>query len=343
MHNHNKDSKIKEVKMKNIKIWLIVVFISILISAFMFLVSAEDIIIKSGSLFQPVYSSDDNLVLNMPFSEGTGTTTYDKSPYGNDGTITGATWTTGKYGNALSFDGINDYVGSGTNIGAMSFQRTDPFSVSLWVKAGLYTSNAGIVQHQDGTNFDGWYLGTNSAGMPSMTLATSGTDKYSVNPTSAALPIGEWMHVVYTYDGSSDGSGFKLYEDGNAISLSVIDNDCGATIAYSSAALEIGRRKFSSIEFNGTIDEVRIYNRAVSEDEIRIQYLQGLQSHGYITTDKFRIINTSVRSIFEVNNSGMVLTNGRVGIGTASPQEHLHVYGSGTQRLEVESSDTSVV
>ena len=73
---------------------------------------------ENGSLYQPVYGTDDDLVLYLPFSEDSvdTSTQFDRSPYGNDGTCVGVAaafgcnWTTGKYGNALFFDGTDDCI-----------------------------------------------------------------------------------------------------------------------------------------------------------------------------------------------------------------------------------------
>jgi len=72
-------------------------------------------------------------VLVLHFDEGSGTVARDASGNGNDGTIYGATWVNGKYGKALSFDGVEDYVDCGNDV-SLNFERTDPFSIEAWVK-----------------------------------------------------------------------------------------------------------------------------------------------------------------------------------------------------------------
>src|SRR5262245_5193990 len=76
-------------------------------------------------------SSTGGLVAAYAFSEGTGTTTADASGNNNTGTlVNGPLWTAGKYGNALSFDGVNEYVNVAN---ALTLQLTAPFSVEAWV------------------------------------------------------------------------------------------------------------------------------------------------------------------------------------------------------------------
>src|SRR5690606_1898373 len=72
-------------------------------------------------------------IAHWTFDEKTGTTVEDKSGNGNNGTVNGATWTQGKYGSGLSFDGEDDYVRSANNI---TFNTsTDSYTLSAWIKA----------------------------------------------------------------------------------------------------------------------------------------------------------------------------------------------------------------
>jgi hypothetical protein len=72
-------------------------------------------------------------VLVMHFDEGSGTIAKDDSGYGNDGTIYGAKWVDGKYGKALSFDGVDDYLEVPDS--DILDSGTSDFSISLWYKA----------------------------------------------------------------------------------------------------------------------------------------------------------------------------------------------------------------
>ncbi len=214
-------------------------------------------------------------------------TAKDVSGQGNDGTVTSATFTNeGRFKEGYKFDGSGDYVTTGINISEFSFQRTDNFSISIWFKPNTTNINyAGIIQHQDPLNFDGWnmYIITNN--QIGFVLASSGTDKYSAVTGSNTINVNEWNHAVLTYNGSSDVSGFNLYVDGVLKSLSPTDNDCGASIIYSTATAMIGRRDYSDIDFAGSIDEVRIYNRSLSSTEVANLYNGTKSNHFTIKTD----------------------------------------------------------
>ena len=195
------------------------------------------------------------------FDEGSGTTAYDSSGYGNNGTLyNGPTWTAGKVGGALSFDGVDDYVDCGN---AVSLNTTNAITVELWVKPrGSYTGN---YQMFVGKNYgDSWAIAR---------LATSDNFHWYINTTGSgwqAVTYGtlipdNWYHLVMTYD-SSTGKWYA-YINGAQYLLKTLSG----TIGISSTNLQIGRDL--TIYFsNGLIDDVRIYNRALSAAEIKALY-----------------------------------------------------------------------
>ena len=203
--------------------------------------------------------SQKGLVGYWRFDEETGSAAKDSSPYGNHGTIYGATWTDGKFGKALSFDGVDDYVDCGND---ESLDITDEITIAVWVKPfSVSISNAGIVAkpwndqyglvlNQDRFQF-AYYLADGSGGtLNSITTAT--TDK--------------WYHVAVTITSEHLAT---LYING------AYDNskNLGQNLKSHPAAVNIGWDGESGARyFNGLIDEVRIYNRALSAEEIRIHY-----------------------------------------------------------------------
>ena len=286
---------------------------------------------ENGSLYQPVYGTDDGLVLYLPFSEGNAsmgsTRVYDRSPYGNDGTCNGVAaaygcnWTTGKYGNALSFDGVNDYVDAGNGA---SLNITGSLTIELWVKLSTYTAQPILDK------------GYTSGGYMVWMQSASDIRLYVNNgayATMTAPPLNEWHHIV----GIIDSAFTQFYKDGVAQAVAGGVVPSGNSIVLKIGSDVIGR------DFNGSIDEVRIYKRALAPEEIRTQYLRGkgYGASGAITADKFRVVNTSGSRTLELNttkfevfdNSGadtfvVDKVNGRVGIGTTTPVDTLTVIGS---------------
>jgi hypothetical protein len=81
-------------------------------------------------LFNTGLISAQGLVASYSFDEGSGTMLTDSSGNSNDGTINGATWTTGKYGGGLSFDGIDDFI----DLGTFDLTSWNSMSAFAWVK-----------------------------------------------------------------------------------------------------------------------------------------------------------------------------------------------------------------
>jgi hypothetical protein len=304
-----------------------------------------DIGITNGSLWQPVYPSDDGLVLYLPFSEGTGTTTYDKSPYGNDGILYNGstasscaggdcpTWSTGKYGKAILFDGSNDYVQSPASIDFVNM--TSPYSVSVWFNTLNATMTGGQALALQASSAGGRRFLFYLSGTGIIYLQMSNASSYPSIYATPAVSAGNWYHASATYDNNTGTA--RIYVDGVLRATGSIN----ITAQAGTAVYNIGgdRIENAGLYFNGTIDEVKVYNRALSADEIRTQYLSGMQSHGYTLADRFKIINTTASRILEVNNTGLTIGTGAtisgtstgLGVGTNAPTALLDV--SGTARI----------
>jgi hypothetical protein len=200
---------------------------------------------------------DVNFVNWWKFDEGTGTIAYD-SAGDDDGTIYGATWTTGQIDGALSFDGVNDYVDCGS--GPSNY---DNITVSAWMK----TSTEGIlVSNRYGSySYGTWYT------LSSMDIELGDSVGYQHWNFNTPTLDGVWHHIVYT----KDGINHAVYVDGS-LDQSFTSN---ADISWSNPTF-IGRRWTKSSSgnawFNGPIDDVRIYNRALTADEVWRLYREGL-------------------------------------------------------------------
>ena len=204
----------------------------------------------------------DGLMGWWKFDEGTGDVAYDSSGYGNDGTIHGAVWSTGKIGGALSFDGVDDYVDCGNGA---SLNPGEELTIELWVKPndvthyGRWVSKFGSWPSYYGYSF----LQTYDNAL--FQLYAGGALTEFVVPD--IITAGEWQHMVAVYDGSN----MYIYRNGV---LQGSQSKTGA-ITNSGVPLFIGQRAGSQW-FNGLIDEVRIYNRALTPAEIWQNYQAGL-------------------------------------------------------------------
>ena len=167
-----------------------------------------------------------------------------------------AAWTTaGKYGNALVFNGTNALV---TINDSASLKLTSAMTLEAWVNPSTVTSWWRDVIYKGNDNY---YLeGSSDNGGA---IATGGTFA-GANGTlygSAVLPTNVWSHIAATYDGAA----LRLYFNGTLISSQA---RTGA-IATSTNPLQIGGDSIWGQFFQGAIDEVRIYNRALTQAEIQ--------------------------------------------------------------------------
>jgi len=198
------------------------------------------------------------------FNEGYGTSAKDSSGYGNNGTITGATWTNaGKFNKALSFDGSSSYVNCGNN--SSLNMGTGSFTHSAWIKAPEGNTNRNIIDKGLGTTAYGFRLGTD--GKVSVDIRGGGAIG-----TASTIRVDDnsWHYVSVVLDQSSDL--VKIYIDG------VLNNTGDASAigdTDNSNNFFIGADNANQYYFDGTIDEVKIYNYALTEDEIKAEYNRG--------------------------------------------------------------------
>ena len=154
----------------------------------------------------------------------------------------------------LSFNGTSSYIDAGND---SSLQITGSITLSAWIKT-TQTTNGWIIAKDDATNRNYAILVANVSGImrARFYIVKSGT----VTPvTSTTINVGDgnWHHVV----GVNDGTDLKIYVDGN---LESTNNGGGGTIDNDTVNLEIGRRGDNQYFFDGQIDEVAIWDRALT-------------------------------------------------------------------------------
>jgi glucose/arabinose dehydrogenase/PKD repeat protein len=211
------------------------------------------------------------LVAAYAFNEGSGTSAADLSGSGNAGTVAGATWTTqGRYGNALSFNGTSAKV---TVADSASLHLTSGMTLEAWVNPSSVTSAWRDVLVKG--NDDYYLMGTSSpSSLPAGAATTAGTKKRAFGTSS--LAPNTWTHLATTYDGTA----VRLYVNG----IQVSSSPATGTIATSASALQIGGDSLFGQYFAGSIDEVRVYNVALSAAQIQSDMTTPLVSGGGDTT-----------------------------------------------------------
>jgi len=210
------------------------------------------------------------------FDEGQGNIAYDSSQYGNQGTIYGASWTSGKVGQALSFDGINDYVNVANN---SSLQITSALTLEVWIKTPSSWNKeypTPVSKAQLSGDWDGEYWIAINRGDHSPSLRNKFSFAFAPAGGSAidhwsnsSLSANTWYHIVATFDDSANK--VKLYLNG-VLDKEYIETQKPAITNY---PVRIGHGGYTNNYFNGIIDEVRIYNRVLSPAEILDHYNAG--------------------------------------------------------------------
>ncbi|MCX6736945.1 MAG: LamG domain-containing protein, partial [Candidatus Parcubacteria bacterium] len=223
-----------------------------------------------------LWSQASGLVGYWKFDEGSGTTTIDDSEYNHNGTITGATYVTGKVGGALSFNGTNNLIVVGTGISELGFNNSD-FSVMVWIKLGVLGKLQSIVDNELWDGWPGWYLRIDASNRLVGNIRSVPDGAVSAGSISSnTFGVSSWNQVVMTIKRDSS-TGIKLYINGNEVSYAAQGNPTLITTGIDNGSLgtAMGAYNYASgllIPFTGMIDDVRIYNRVLSVSEIQSLY-----------------------------------------------------------------------
>jgi hypothetical protein len=203
-------------------------------------------------------AADPDLIGYWKFDETSGTTAQDATGNGNDGTLNGdPQWVAGELGGALEFDGEGDYVDIGND---PIFNITGQITVACWIKVSQFTDSwQAIFTMGD----DSWRLQrqTTTDNLCWACTGVTGTPGDWWLYGDVNVNDGEWHHTAGVYDGSK----YYLYVDGDLDA----SKDTSGTMSISSYPVLIGANaQQSGREFEGLIDDVRIYKRALNETEI---------------------------------------------------------------------------
>jgi hypothetical protein len=258
----------------------------------------SSILLKAQNV--PSYVPTNGLVGWWPFSGNA----IDSSGNGNNGTVNnGAALTTDRFGNtnaAFDFDGLDDYISATPSLPTGSAPRT----VSCWFK-----TTAGAIPTSQYPNYQtmtGW--GSPFGGpiiFPQHVVAPTGRAYFESGSggnqlnSQGAVNDGTWHQIVTTYDGA--GSRVKMYIDGVLHDSSAI-----VTLGTASSYFGIGNVSWANIPFRGQIDDVGLWNRALTASEVSNLYV--FCNVSVVTQPQNQILNSGTNASFRISSSSSSAT-----------------------------------
>jgi hypothetical protein len=228
----------------------------------------------------------DGMRAYWPFDDGPAATTFDdviENPAFNDGACVGdacpTSTTSGKVSNAFVFDGVNDAV-QVSNTSGLDFTISGNISVETWVKTSQDCSGRAVFVGRYEFMSSAWWLGCIEGNVAAFSIRDSYSN-LSILKSTSVINDGEWHHIVGTRDGTANVN--KIYVDG------VLENSENpvftGSLTFSSKAVTVGYYEpLPFYWYAGTLDEVAIYDQALSADDVS-RHFQGGDGQSYCEDD----------------------------------------------------------
>ena len=214
---------------------------------------------RAGARLDLSHPLNKGLVGCWLFNEGSGIRAFDSSSYKNHGVLTNMAIPSCRSSLGLAFDGVDDYVDAGNDA---SLNITDAITVEAWVNGTWNNDVSPLSKSKWVTTEQGWFYRYLTTGGLYLVFG-NGTTTTSLGYNSFFPANNTWYHILVTRSGSN----FIYYVNGVQKATTSSNLDIRTT-----ENLTIGS-KGASKYFNGSIDEVRIYNRALSAEEIKELYI----------------------------------------------------------------------
>ena len=220
--------------------------------------------------------------------------TLDSSGNGNTGNITngGANFTIGKIGSALEFDGVDDYVRTEEEVDLGS-----KFTIGFWMKPNLLKNFGDPFSPKTNTRLT---FQTYADGHMIFNFGNGTTFDSAVNTGAGVIENNKWYYIVGTYDGNQR----ELFVNGTSYGTA-------SSTDYSlKDQIDIGARVGSGDYFNGSIDNVKIWKRALTAEEVMHEYIQ-TQDDNSLYHNTHRIVSTDgINSIsFDLTDKNTTFEN----------------------------------
>lgn len=218
------------------------------------------------------------------WSSDTAGTVIDKSGNGNTGTLTSmnrkTSPTLGKIGQGLKFDGEDDYAV--TSASTLVNPNTSDLTLSLWTKVVNFNLEGGgvsqriFMQNIDGNNVWMMTMNDGATGNPgskqfAFAIQKNGTGYYK-NTTTSTWSTNVWYHIVEVWHYNTNTQ--EIYVDGVSQALNTLSSSAFG-LGSADNKVYVGQRSDNNGHFNGSLDDVRVYNRALSATEVKQLYNMG--------------------------------------------------------------------
>ncbi|MFC2152862.1 LamG domain-containing protein, partial [Bacteroidota bacterium] len=217
----------------------------------------------------------------------------------NDGTVYGGITTniTGKVNTGYDFDGSDDYIDLGTN-----FDFTNGYTLSFWANIDVIGDDAFISQ---GYGIICWLVSGQ------IRFYQSGSARATVS--SSDVPLNQWFHIAFVWDQST----CKVYING----AEKASGNCTAAPYHPHISVKVGHYSNTNYSYDGSLDELGIWEKALSETEISELY-----NSGNAIAYPFGTTPPATSSFWQQDGSDIYNINtGNVGIGTTDPGSKLHI------------------
>ena len=169
---------------------------------------------------------------------------------------------------SVSFDGSNDFINAGS---AGVLDNLAPMTITAWIyPLSEGELGGGVIAAKDGTN-TGFNYFSFGVGTNNLEFGKDGTTDLLRRTANNTLVLKKWQNVVVTWDGSATAANVHIYIDGVESSYQTTTNGA-SLVSDSSNNFIIGNSQSAAFTFDGLIDEVRVYKRALSANEIKALY-----------------------------------------------------------------------
>ncbi|ACZ62134.1 LamG domain-containing protein [Dehalococcoides mccartyi] len=204
----------------------------------------------------------EGLVTMWHMDEGTGNTIYDSASSHNDGVISGASWVTGKKGYALSFNGVDNWV---TVAQTFIFHQSAEATISFWINPSDTTHRPVFWTRSDNEDSNRFHVfsGWDNQALFGFDYRSADSELHEFGEID--VPLNQWTHIAIIRFGND----YSIYRNGQLVSQVT---DTSPALPTYEGSWFIGRRNFTETLYKGLIDEIAIYNRALSPAEILTIY-----------------------------------------------------------------------